>query len=304
MEKKTRNDWIAVGLAGIVVLCWSTVATGFKLGLQHLSVAQLLFVSALVSLMVFAVLAPITGVRKVTWKSGFIGAGLGLLNPFLYYLVLFAAYDRLPAQIAQPLNCSHAIVTALIAIPILRQLPRFRVWCGLLIGYLGVSILVTQGSFTSLSFDTFGIVLALGSAVLWGLYWTMSVRYSQDPITLLLIGFAVATPVVFVYCLVFDTLPAFNATTIGFGLWMGVAEMGVAFFLWQTALKKASQVSYIAPLAYLSPAISLFFIQNVLGEDVQSMTVVGLCVLLMGIAVIHVPFSREYLKRFKLRPRG
>ena len=287
-SKLPRNDLIAISLAVAVVLCWSTVATGFKLGLQYMSVPQLLFASTLISFIFLAVVACFTGVKKLTWKTVGLGAVLGLINPFLYYLVLFAAYDRLPAQIAQPLNYTHAIVTALIAIPLLKQRPTPRIWLGLIVGYLGVFVLVTQGSFTKFSFDHLGVALALGSALIWGAYWVMTVRYSEDAVTLLLIAFATATPCAAVFCLMFDSFPEFNLVNLGFAVWLGVAEMGLAFLLWQRALKTATQVSLITPIAYFSPALSLFFIRYVLGEQVPLVTVLGLGILMVGIVIIYL----------------
>lgn len=287
-SKLPRNDLIAISLAVAVVLCWSTVATGFKLGLQYMSVPQLLFASTLVSFGFLSFVACFTGVKRLTWKTVGLGAVLGLINPFLYYLVLFEAYDRLPAQIAQPLNYTHAIVTALIAIPLLKQRPTPRIWLGLIVGYLGVFVLVTQGSFTKFSFDHLGVGLALGSALIWGAYWVMTVRYSEDAVTLLLIAFATATPCAAIFCLLFDSFPAFNLVNLGFGVWLGVAEMGLAFLLWQRALKTATQVSLITPIAYFSPALSLFFIHFVLGEHVPLVTVLGLAVLMVGILIMYL----------------
>lgn len=287
-SKLPRNDLIAISLAVAVVLCWSTVATGFKLGLQYMTVPQLLFASTLVSFVFLASVACFTGVKKLTWKTVGLGAVLGLINPFLYYLVLFAAYDRLPAQIAQPLNYTHAIVTALIAIPLLKQRPTPRIWLGLIVGYLGVLVLVTQGSFTKFSFDNLGVALALGSALIWGAYWVMTVRYSEDAVTLLLIAFATATPCAAIVCLMFDSFPALNLVNLGFAVWLGVAEMGLAFLLWQRALKTATQVSLITPIAYFSPALSLFFIRYILGEQVPLVTVLGLGILMGGILIMYL----------------
>ena len=292
-SKLPRNDLIAVSLAIVVVLCWSTVATGFKLGLQYLSVPQLLFASTVVSFVFLAVVSCFTGIKKLKWRTVGLGALLGLINPLLYYLVLFAAYDRLPAQIAQPLNYTHAIVTALLAIPILKQRPTPRIWIGLIVGYLGVVVLVTQGSFTDFSFDRIGVVLALGSALIWGVYWILTVRYSDDAVTLLLIAFATATFCAGIFCLLFDELPSLNLINLGFAVWLGVAEMGLAFLLWQRALKTASQVSLIAPIAYLSPALSLFFIHNVLGEEIPSATIVGLTTLMVGILIMYLRLERR-----------
>ena len=59
-----------------------------------------------------------------------------------YYLILFAAYDRLPAHIAQPINYTWAITLALLAVPLLGQRLSKRTLTGILISYLGVVLLV------------------------------------------------------------------------------------------------------------------------------------------------------------------
>ena len=48
-----------------------------------------------------------------------------MLNPFLYYLVLFRAYDLLPAQEAQPLNYTWPIVLVLLSAIMLHQRLRW-----------------------------------------------------------------------------------------------------------------------------------------------------------------------------------
>ena len=64
-------------------------------------------------------------------------AALGFLNPFLYYLVLFEAYDRLPAQEAQPLNYMWPIVVVILSAPLLKQ-PIGRVsLAGIAVSFFG-----------------------------------------------------------------------------------------------------------------------------------------------------------------------
>ena len=92
------------------MLAWSTVATAFKLALRHLDPLSLLLVANVVSILALAVVMPARGscasLRAATGSQRLHAATLGLLNPFLYYVILFQAYDRLPAQVAQPLRRS------------------------------------------------------------------------------------------------------------------------------------------------------------------------------------------------------
>ncbi len=126
---------------------------------------------------------------------------LGLLNPFLYYLILFEAYARLPAQIAQPLNYTWAITLALLAVPILRQRMTLRMFFGMLVSYGGVTILLSQGRLDGFaSVDTFGVVLALGSTLVWATYWLATVRTREDPLVMMTASFAVGAFAVGVAC--------------------------------------------------------------------------------------------------------
>ena len=66
--------------------------------------------------------------------------GMGLINPCLYYFLLFGAFDRLPAQEAQPLNYTWALVLAYMSVPFLgHRLRKLDIVAGL-ICYAGVVV--------------------------------------------------------------------------------------------------------------------------------------------------------------------
>ena len=87
------------------VLLWSTVATAFKISLRYLDVFQLLLVASVTATLCLLVIVLMTSRLPLLVHTGtrdyFRLACLGILNPFCYYLVLFRAYDLLPAQVAQ-----------------------------------------------------------------------------------------------------------------------------------------------------------------------------------------------------------
>ena len=82
-----HNERLALGCALAAVLAWSTVATGFKLGLRVLEPLQLLWLGALISLGFFAATLLVSGRWRALLTLGARDwrwvAGLGLLNPFL-----------------------------------------------------------------------------------------------------------------------------------------------------------------------------------------------------------------------------
>jgi drug/metabolite transporter (DMT)-like permease len=86
------------------VMLWSTVASAFKISLRYLDPIQLLLYAALISTMILSLILLIQHRISILFSfspSQYLHSfKVGLLNPFLYYLVLFKAYDLLPAQVA------------------------------------------------------------------------------------------------------------------------------------------------------------------------------------------------------------
>lgn len=271
------------------VLMWSTVAVGFKLGLSVMAPVQLLFTGVSVSALVFIPVAMRTG-----WPGRSLNlpeaAVFALLNPILYYLILFEAYDRLPAQIAQPLNYTWAIMLALLAIPVLGQKLSRRLFAGILIGYLGVLVLLSQGRLDAVpELDWPGVGLALGSTVIWAGYWLFNARSDTEPAALMATSFLLAVPVLFVLCLLGPGLPPLNSEVVLYGVWVGAVEMGVTFLLWQQALKLTSQAARVGQLIFLSPFLSLLLIGAVLGETIHLTSWIGLGIIVCGLLITGRP---------------
>ena len=236
MPADSRRAYL-YGLAA--VLLWSTVASAFKLSLRYLDYAQLLLYACAVSTLVLGVVVVVQGKGVLLLAGGhrawLRSLGLGLINPLVYYLLLFSAYERLPAQEAQPLNYTWALTLTLLSIPLLKQRPS---WADLLAGlvcYSGVFVISTRGDVLGLHFsDPVGVVLALGSTVLWALYWIFNTRDERDTVVRLFLNFALALPFVFLYCLVESTpWPVSTA-----GLWGAAIS---AFLRWASLLYSGSR---------------------------------------------------------------
>lgn len=283
-----KSERQAVVLALLAVALWSTVATGFKLGLRTLEPVQLLFAGALVSTVFFWAVAGWLGRLRLPARGVGQAALFGLLNPFAYYVVLFAAYDRLPAQVAQPLNYTWSIAMALLAWPILGQRPTRPILLGILLSYGGVLIVLRPwGLDQSQAIDWVGVALALGSTLLWAGYWLAQARSTIDPIALLAWSFPVGLAATAVLCAAGPGWPPLSADTLLFGAWVGLVEMGVAFLLWRYALALTVNAARIGQLIYLSPLLSLGLIALVLGEAIHPASVIGLGVIIAGLAVAN-----------------
>lgn len=281
----TQRKATLLGLTA--VLAWSTVATAFKLALRHVDHFQLLMLANVFSLVALGAVLTARGgwplVRAATARQRRVVFGLGLINPFLYYLILFKAYDLLPAQVAQPINFTWALMMAWLAVPLLKQRMGWRLGLAGLICYAGVVVLATGGDLASFTVaDPLGVGLALLSTVLWALYWIWNTKSDLDPVAGLFLGFAFALPFTVGACLVFSSWPFSPAGWLG-GAYVGAFEMGFTFAVWLAAMKLTRSTARIANLIFLAPFLSLVFIHFVLGEHVVPSTLVGLVLIVGGL---------------------
>ncbi|MFH1572246.1 MAG: DMT family transporter [Gemmatimonadota bacterium] len=286
MERQARA--YAYGLA--TVLLWSTVASAFKLALRHLEPLQLLLYSTVVSTAALAAMLAAGG--KLGGAFGVLrhelrrSLALGFLNPFLYYVILFEAYDRLPAQEAQPLNYTWALTLALLSIPLLKQRLLLTDLAAGAVCYAGVLVIATHGDPGGLQLsDPAGVALALGSTLIWALYWIYNTRDTLDPVVRLFLSFLLALPYVLGACLLFSSVAVGSLAGLLGALYVGLIEMGVTFVLWLSALRLAENTSRVGNLIFLSPFLSLVFIHFFVGERILPSTVVGLGLIIGGLAV-------------------
>lgn len=288
------------GLAA--VLLWSTVATAFKLTLQQFSPIQMLLVASLVSVAVLLLVCAIKGTLKQL-ASTFLSNPwyfilLGMINPLGYYLILFKAYDLLPASQAQPLNYSWAITLTLMAAFFLGQKIRPQDWVACALGYFGVLVIATKGDLLALSFDSpLGVGLALLSTLLWAGYWILNTKNKADPILVVLLGFLVSLP--FSTGLAwYEGLGWSQITGEGWLAvsYVGIFEMGITFVLWLTALKRTNNTAKVSNLIFLSPFISLILLSQIIGETIYPSTIIGLILILSGLAVQQIKLNKQTIE--------
>ena len=276
--------------AGAVVLLWATVASAFKLSLRYVEAPHLLLYATLVSTGVLLVVAVWQGklgqALACSRRQYARSAAVGFLSPFLYYLVLFEAYDRLPAQEAQPLNYTWPVVVVILSAPLLKQ-PIGRVSLAAIgVSFVGVLVIGTRGDLLSLRFsDPIGTALAVGSAFIWAAFWLTNVRDDRDAVVKLLLNFVFGLIFVSIAVLALAGPPPLDVRGIAGSAYAGVFEMGVTFVLWMRALSLSRTTAQVSNLVYLSPFLSLVLINVFVGETILPSTVIGLLFIVGGIVI-------------------
>jgi drug/metabolite transporter (DMT)-like permease len=284
----TRRSYIYAVLA---VLFWSTIPTVFKIGLGELDVLTMLTIATFTSTVVLFVLLIGTKkyylLKKTSGKDLLVSAFLGLINPFIYYIMLLKAYKLLPAQVAQPLNMIWPIILVFLSVPVLKQKIPAKSFAALLISFAGVYIISSQGNpFHPGKSDITGVLLATGSSFFWALYFIFNMKDKRDESVKLFTNFLFASAYLMITVLIFrntDTPISFKGA--GASVYVGIFEMGITFFFWLKALQLAPTSDKVSNLVYFAPFLSLLFVHFILKETVYLTTPAGLLLIISGILV-------------------
>ena len=275
-------------LASVAVLSWSTVATAFKVALQTMTTFEMLFIACATALIIFTLWMLITGawheLRLLTPSLWMRFAVLGLVAPVSYYLMLFKAYDLLPAQIAQPINYIWPILLAiLIAIVERKPIPK-RKYLGMTVSLGGVVFISLGGSAISGSISIIGILLAVVSAGFWGIYWMIndSLKHKVSEITALFLTFLFGMAYLFVGNF-FEPIAHLEPKSVMAGIYIGAFEMGIPYICFGIAIRETNNPALINQMCYLAPFLSLFFISIILEEPIVFSTYIGLALIIGGI---------------------
>ncbi len=284
MEKQKQAYLYAI----TAVLFWSTVASAFKVSLRYLDFLQLLFFSSIASVVILFLILLVQNklslFREYSGKDYLRSAMLGFLNPFLYYVVLFKAYSLLPAQEAQPLNYTWSIMLVLLSIPLLKQRIGFKSILAIFISYFGVFVISTRGDILGLTFSNpTGVLLALGSSVIWALFWIYNIKDKRDEVAKLFLNFLFGFVFILIAMLLSSRLRIPSGAGLAGAAYVGIFEMGITFVLWLKALKLSRTTAQVSNLIYLSPFVSLVLIRFVVGETILISTIIGLIFIVVGI---------------------
>jgi len=294
MQTGDRQHTLAYVYAAVAVLFWATSASAFKLSLQHIGVQPLLFIASTSSTVVFfvylAAMHKLRLLRTFTRRDYLWSAGLGLLNPFLYYVILFKAYSLLPAQEAQPINFVWPLTLVLLSIPLLGQRIKLASILAILISFTGVVVIATRPQTPSdiLRFrfsNAPGVFLALSTTILWSLFWIYNTKDRCDEAVRLFMNFAFASIYILALMLVTGQTSIPDWRGLLGGIYIGLFEMGFTFLAWLKAMRSAKTTAHVVNLIYLVPFLSLLLIALIVGERILPSTLIGLVLIVTGIVV-------------------
>ena len=187
------------------------------------------------------------------------------------------------------MNYTWAITLMLLSVPILKHRITRSDYGATVICYSGVLVICfSGGQFPAGELSGAGILLALGSTIIWAFYWLLKTKDHVDPILGLFVSFLISIPFIVAACWLKSDVSPLGMTGILAGVYVGLFEMGVTYILWLAALQRSEATAKVSTLIFLSPFLSLLFISRILGEAIAVTTIIGLVLIVAGLLVQHL----------------
>jgi len=302
--KTAHNQHKAYLFALLAVLFWSTMSSAFKITLRYIAFDQMLFWASLSGVIALLIINQAGSrrvkIRELTMSNWISSAVMGLFNPFLYYLILFKAYDLLEAQIAGTLNYAWPVVLVLMSIPLLKQKISAMSIVAILISFFGLAVISLQGNYQELKImNPLGVFLAIASAFFWALYWIMNMKDSREETGKILLNLVFGVFYITVYLLLTGGIRLPSAEALAGTVYIGLFEMSITFVIWLKALQLSENTARVSNLIYLSPFIALFIIRMAVGEKIHLTTVAGLIFIVSGIILQQMIANRQMKKNIQ-----
>jgi len=282
------NQSKAYIFAGTAVLMWSTVGSAFKLTLAHLSPVQMLLYASFVSIIVLMIILIIQKkfpLLLASKSSDILHSALNaLLNPFLFYIVLFFSYDMMLTQEAMVINFTWPLPLTLLSIIILKHKINWKSVMAITISFSGIVIIATKGNFHTLKFENpEGITLALSSTLIWSFFWIVNMRDKRDEVIKLFLNFLFGFLYILITAIILHELIIPAWPSVAGVVYIGIFEMGVAYVFWLKGLQLSATTAKVSNLLFLAPFISLILINLFVGEPLLWSTLAGLAFIIIGI---------------------
>jgi drug/metabolite transporter (DMT)-like permease len=288
------------GLAAIAIVFWGISFVATKAALRDVSPSTLIFVrfaiGALVLLAIVRELPP-----RRAWGAL---ALMGFIGVFVHQMLQAYALTLTSATSCGWLIGITPIWSAILSAIVLKE--RLGGWklAGLIGGFAGALLVVTQGRFDATVFSTpstLGDLLIFLSTINWAIYSVLGHKTIRElgprraTSGAMLFGALMLAPV-FVARRGWLELPRLTATGWGALLFLAVCCSALGYLFWYGALERI-EVSRVAALLYAEPLVTFVAAALLLGERVSAVVVMGGVLVLASVLIAqYAPAVRTSLE--------
>ena len=218
------------------------------------------------------------------WRISASTLALGVYGLFGFHFLLFVALRSAPPVEANLINYLWPLFIVVLA-PLLLSGMRLS-WqhmLAALVGLAGAMLAITAGKPLSGAWS-WGYLAALGSALIWASYSLLTRRVK--PFSTAAVGlFGLISGALSLLChLGLETAATITTADWGYIVALGIGPLGVAFLLWDRALKLGDP-RQIGILSYLTPLLSTALLLLATGQAITSPIALA-ALLIIGAAIL------------------
>ena len=290
-NQKTVNKKILGHIAALLcAIIWGTTFISTKVVLLYFTPIEILVIRFLMGYILLWIIKPKrVELKGIKWELNAFCAGI--FGIALYYLAENYALEYTSAG-----NVSLIVSTAPFFIALTFRLLKesdekltLNFFLGFVLAIVGIALMnYKEGSF---SFDTYGFLLALLGAILWGFYSVFIKRASKDCSDTIILtrrtffyGMIVLIPISLI--LGFDVqVKDFSSLDVLLNiLYLGLGASAICFAVWNYAIKAlGALVSGV--YIYLVPAITVVFSYFFLNEGLTLNMIAGTVLVIIGLVI-------------------
>ena len=289
-----------LGGPALFVLLWSTGFVGAKYGLPYAPPFAFLALRLAVAAVLLAVLAAVLRSAPMGGRTEFGRASVvGLLLHAGYLGGVFFGISRgVPAGVSAVIVSLQPVLTAVLAACVLGERPTARQWLGLVLGVAGVGLVVGPGALEAGSaapLPVAGLVACL-VALVSGTLGTVYQKRHGDGIPLLrgtAVQYAAAAAVLGAAALATEHVSIrWTGHFLAALVWL-VLCLSIGAVLLLLLLLRRGSAAGVSSLYYLVPPATALEAYLLFGERVSVLSLAGIGVTAVGVALVVVPPRRS-----------
>jgi drug/metabolite transporter (DMT)-like permease len=212
---------------------------------------------------------------------------IGLLGFAGYFFLKYTAYSTSPIPESSVLQATYMVFIVLFAIPLLGQTASVLKFAGVFVGFAGVALVITGGSFAAVEPAHLpGYLCALGAGVSFALFSVLCEKTAYDRMSSLFYYHAYSAAALSLYLVSRGefVFPSSGSAISGI-LFTGPAANVFGVFLWLKAQSSTDDVSLLTSALYFVPFLCLLGFALFLDLPIPVHAILGLLLIILGLAI-------------------